>query len=64
MDGLQACGVPAIQIDSSLTLAERRAYADDLAQGAVRLLFVSPERMALDDFCGLLRRVENRHLTI
>src|SRR2546425_3154564 len=60
VDSLQTCGVPAIQIDSSLTLAERRAYEEDLVQGAVRLLFVSPERMALDDFCGLLRRVDVR----
>src|SRR5262245_13719840 len=57
VDGLKACGVPAAQIDSSLSSVERSANEFDLMQGAVRLLFVSPERMALPDFCALLRRV-------
>src|SRR5476651_315685 len=39
VDSLQACGVPAIQIDSSLSASERGAYEMDLVQGAVRLLF-------------------------
>src|SRR5688572_6520742 len=57
VDSLRACGVPAAQIDSSLSSAQRSAYEFDLMQGEVRLLFVSPERMALPDFCALLRRV-------
>src|SRR3954464_13865540 len=47
VDSLQACGVPAIQIDSSQTSSERFAYEQDIRQGAVRLLFVSPERLVL-----------------
>src|SRR5438552_16615996 len=47
VDSLQACGVPAIQIDSSQTSGERNAYEQDIRQGAVRLLFVSPERPVL-----------------
>src|SRR5437667_10575750 len=50
VDSLQACGVPAIQIDSSQTSGERFAYEQDIRQGAVRLLFVSPERLVLTDF--------------
>src|SRR3954447_22195015 len=42
VDALQACGVPAIQLDSSQTAAERSAYESDVRQGAVRLLFMSP----------------------
>src|ERR1700674_4705626 len=57
VDSLQACGVPAIQIDSSLSSSERYAYEMNLVQGVVRLLFVSPERLALTDFCNLLRRI-------
>jgi ATP-dependent DNA helicase RecQ len=57
VDGLQEIGIPAVQIDSSLTAMERSAHEMDLAQGAVRLLFVSPERLANPDFCALLRRV-------
>src|SRR3979411_2733972 len=45
VDGLQAWGVPAIQIDSSQTSSERSNYEQDILQGAVRLLFVSPERL-------------------
>src|SRR5476651_1613169 len=44
VDGLQACGIPAIQLDSSLSPAERFSYEQDVRDGAVRLLFVSPER--------------------
>lgn len=56
VDGLRACGVPAAQIDSSLTPVERTAYEMDVLQGAVRLLFVSPERFANNDFRNLLQR--------
>jgi ATP-dependent DNA helicase RecQ len=64
VDSLQACGVPAVQLDSSLTSVERSAYEMDLMQGAVRLLFVSPERMAMPDFAGLLRRVGVKNFAI
>jgi ATP-dependent DNA helicase RecQ len=57
VDSLQACGIPAVQIDSSLTSNERYQYEQDILQGAVRLLFVSPERLVLTDFCNLLRRI-------
>src|SRR6266853_842430 len=40
VDSLQACGVPAIQIDSTQSPMERSAYESDILQGAVRLLFV------------------------
>jgi ATP-dependent DNA helicase RecQ len=64
VDSLQACGVPAIQIDSSLTATERSAFEMDLLQGAVRLLFVSPERLVLTDFCNLLRKIDVRTFAI
>src|SRR5262249_20614412 len=53
----KVCGVPALQIDSTLDSIERSERERQLLSGAVRLLFVSPERMALDDFCVLLRRI-------
>ncbi len=55
VDGLQACGVPAVQIDSSLSASERFAYEMDVRDGAVRLVFVSPERLTQPEFCNLLR---------
>src|SRR5207248_9164004 len=64
VDSLNACGVPAVQIDSSLSSAERSAFEIDLIHGAVRLLFVSPERLVLNDFCNLLRRIQVRTFAI
>jgi ATP-dependent DNA helicase RecQ len=57
VDGLQACGVPAVQIDSSLSSSERFSYEMDVRQGAVRLLFVSPERLTVPEFCTLVRSI-------
>src|SRR6202048_3631022 len=64
VDSLQACGVPAIQIDSTQSALERSAYESDILQGAVRLLFVSPERLVLTDFYQLLRRIAVRTFAI
>src|SRR5712692_8903800 len=49
VDGLRACGVAASQLDSSLSATERFACEYELRQGAVRLLFVSPERLVQSD---------------
>src|SRR5207244_9890566 len=64
VDSLQASGVPAIQIDSTQSPTERSAYESDILQGAVRLLFVSPERLVLTDFYQLLRRINVRTFAI
>src|SRR5438105_3984341 len=64
VDALQSCGVPAIQIDSTQSTMERSAYESDILQGAVRLLFVSPERLVLTDFYQLLRRINVRTFAI
>src|SRR5205085_1251899 len=64
VDGLQACGVAAAQIDSSLSPSARSAYETDLRQGAIRLLFVSPERLTVPDFCALLRSVHVKNFAI
>src|SRR5258708_260311 len=36
VDSLQACGIPAIQIDSSQTPDERQAFEQDIRRGAIR----------------------------
>src|SRR5205085_4823775 len=41
VDGLREAGVAAVQIDSSQSAMERFAYERDVADGGVRLLFVS-----------------------
>ena len=50
VDGLLACGVPAAQMNSSQSALELRALERDLQEGRIRLLFVSPERLALRGF--------------
>src|SRR5262249_60591850 len=50
VDALQRYGVPAIQIDSSQSDREQFAYKIDIRQGAVRLVFVSPERLGHSEF--------------
>ena len=64
VDSLQACGIPAIQIDSSQSPEEQFSYKLDIQQGAIRLLFVSPERLVNTDFYQLLRRINVRTFAI
>src|SRR5437879_5104933 len=64
VDSLQACGVPAVQIDSTQSTMERSAYFSDILHGGVRLLFVSPERLVLTDFYQLLQRIHVRTFAI
>jgi len=64
VDGLQACGIPAIQLDSSQSAAERFGYEQDIRDGAIRLVFVSPERLVNTDFCRLLRDLDVRTFAI
>lgn len=57
VDSLHACGIPAVALNSTLSALERSAYEMDLLQGAVRLLFVSPERLIQTDLYRLLQRI-------
>jgi ATP-dependent DNA helicase RecQ len=58
VDSLRACGVAAAQIDSSLSAGERFAYEMDVRDGAVRLLFISPERLVQTDFYRVLQQID------
>jgi ATP-dependent DNA helicase RecQ len=57
VDGLQACGIPAVQLDSSLSARERFNFEQDVRDGSIRLLFVSPERLMMSEFQSLCRQV-------
>ncbi|HVS36152.1 MAG TPA: DNA helicase RecQ [Gemmataceae bacterium] len=57
VDALRGNGVAAAQIDSSLSDGERFAAEIDFRDGAIRLLFVSPERLVTSDFYRLLQQV-------
>ncbi len=54
VDSLKQVGVNAIRIDSTLNAAEKREAAQQLRSGQVRMLFVSPERLANQDFVRFL----------
>jgi ATP-dependent DNA helicase RecQ len=64
VDSLQACGIPAVQVDSSQTAAERFVSEYELGQGNVRLVFVSPERLVGTDFYKLLQKIDVRTFAI
>ena len=56
VDSLRECGVAAAQLNSSLPSFEQREIERDVSERTVRLLFVSPERLAMSGFRELLRR--------
>jgi ATP-dependent DNA helicase RecQ len=64
VDALRGCGIPAVQINSSLDADERFARYMDLRDGAIRLLFVSPERLVMPDFSRLLKEAKVRSFAI
>lgn len=55
VDALQASGVPATFLNSSLKADEARARLRGLHSGEYRLLYVAPERMMLSGFLSDLR---------
>ncbi len=56
VDGLQASGVPATFLNSSLAAGESRGRLRGLHNGQYRLLYVAPERLMLSGFLEDLRR--------
>ncbi len=56
VDALQAAGVPATFLNSSLAAGEARPRLRGLHQGAFRLLYVAPERLMLPGFLDDLRQ--------
>ncbi len=55
VDALRANGVPAARIDSTMTAAERRSTHDAIQARRMKLLYVSPERMAQPNFIAYLQ---------
>jgi ATP-dependent DNA helicase RecQ len=64
VDGLIACGVPAAQLNSSQAAIEHRALERDLAAGRIKLLFVSPERLAMPGFRAILQQAHVKSFAI
>jgi ATP-dependent DNA helicase RecQ len=58
VDGLTANGIEAAVINSSLTSDEIRQISAALRRGEVKLLYVAPERLALERFRNFLRTLK------
>jgi ATP-dependent DNA helicase RecQ len=56
VDALQAAGVPATYLNSSLQAGESRSRLRGLHNGEFRLLYVAPERLMLSGFLEDLKR--------
>ena len=54
VDGLVQNGVAAAMLASTQEPSERRAVFEDLERGALKLLFVAPERLLMDGFLARL----------
>jgi len=55
VDALCECGVPAARFDSSLPLPDQRRIIDQFHDGALKLLYISPERIMSDRFAHVVR---------
>lgn len=64
IDFLTARGIAAARLDSSLGLDETRAIADKLASGALKLLYVAPERFNNERFLAQIGRAKLSMLAI
>ena len=64
VDALRAMGIGAATLNSSLTADERRAVLASLRRGEVKLLYLSPERIAMPDVCALLEAANVRFFAV
>lgn len=58
IDGLQECGVPAARLDSTLSNEERSQVKRRINNGELKLLYLSPERIVMDNFIEFLSRIK------
>lgn len=58
VDALQARGIPAAAVNSSLGADEYRQVMADLRNGELRLIYVAPERFGQEGFMNLLRSLQ------
>ncbi len=64
VDALRSCGIKAVKLDSSETLDDRLANAQEIRNGTVSLVFVSPERLIQTDLGDLFREINVRTFAI
>jgi ATP-dependent DNA helicase RecQ len=64
VDTLVACGAPAAMMNSSQAPEDLRAIERAVIEGRIKLLFVSPERLALSGFRSMLQRAKAKTFAI
>ena len=64
VDGLQASGIAAASLNTTTTVAAQRDIEQALRSGGLRLLFVSPEKLATETMRRLLRNANVRAFAI
>jgi ATP-dependent DNA helicase RecQ len=64
IDFLQAKGIPAARLDSTLEFSESRQITTDLLAGRLKLLYIAPERLANERFLQMLRRLDIAMLAV
>ncbi|TEW52760.1 DNA helicase RecQ [Psychromonas algicola] len=57
VDTLQACGVPAAYLNSSLSYQDQNNIVNALHRGELKLLYVAPERLLRPDFIARLQHL-------
>ena len=58
VESLEARGVAAARLDSSLTPAEAASVYDRIRTGRLKLLYIAPERLTSEQFVGRLSRAK------
>jgi ATP-dependent DNA helicase RecQ len=61
---LKSYGIAAASLNSANDFTENRAINDQLGRGALRLVYVSPERLAKPDTLALLKRANVKLLAV
>ncbi|QNE39692.1 DNA helicase RecQ [Hymenobacter sp. NBH84] len=58
VEALKANGIPAAYINSSVGLSEQQSITSDCYNGALKLLYVSPEKLLSEGFLTFLQRLK------
>ncbi len=64
VDALNALGIPAAFINSSLKQSEMRARLENAREGCYKLLYVAPERLESEDFMHLAQTLDVSFLAV
>lgn len=64
VDGLEACGYPAVALNSGMSIEDRRRAFRSAMDGKVRLIFVAPERLMMESFLDSVSQLSVRSFAI